>query len=717
MFVIIERGNPVKRIMGTTPLAALSAVAFDLETTSLDTRIAQIVQFGAVHLDKNTINLKTSVDEIVNPGTAIPEQSRKIHGISDEMASQAQDIAAHWPDLEAFLSGRVLIGHTIAYDLTVLENQAKQHNLAWERPRSLCVRLLAPLALPELQDPSLDKLSAWFGVEIGNRHTALADAVAAGEIFVKLVPLLAKCGVRTLAEAERLTLQQDHSLKRGTEAGWVYPVVDPSDAALSGGTQKFDTYAYRHMLEDVMTKTPIVVEPETSLQKSIEAMTEHEISSVLVARQAKPGLPVSEYSIITERDVLRQIAGIGSDALKQPVSRIAHHPLKYIRKSAFIYRAISRMQRLNIRHLAIVSEDQHLCGMVSARDLLRLRTDAAINLDDEIKEAETATEMAVAWGSLPVVVKSLIAEKLDAHTTTRIISEEIRAMTARAAAIAEIKMAEEGFGAPPCAYVVIVLGSGGRGESLLKPDQDNALIFQDGDPGSAEDEWFGELGARFAEILDEAGIPFCDGGVMARNAAWRGSVETWQKRLKKWTSRPKPQSLLNVDILFDQVAVHGEREMSFHLFRDSYETGSQSIEFAKAMGEKLKSLPNPFGLLGRLKPASNGLDLKLHGLFPLVTAARTLAIRHNIAVHSTKMRLQGLIERGMGDTQLLERLIQDHEFILSLMLVSQERQVSAGRKPTNHVDLHSLSRIEERRLKTALTDIQYTPDLVRDLMF
>ncbi len=699
------------------PLAFLRAVAIDLETTSLDVREARIVQFGAAHLNNNNIDLKTAIEEVVNPGIAISEQSSEIHGINNELARQAHDLPRLWPELEAFLKDRVLIGHTVAYDLTVLENRARQHNLEWKKPRSLCVRLLAALALPELHDPSLDRLAAWFDVEIEHRHTALSDAVTAGQIFLKLVPLLAKRGIRTLAEAERFTLQQESSLQRGMEAGWVFPVVDPSEASHSERDRKYDTYAYRHTIGDIMKKTPIVVPRDTKLQNAIEVMNAHEISSVLVASPAKPGLPIVKYAILTERDALRQITKSGAKALSHTVGIMAHHPLKFIREGAFIYRAISRMKRLNIRHLAVVSETQNLLGMVSARDLLRLRTDAAISLDDEIHEAESAAEMAAAWGMLPAVVNSLIGERLDAHTTTRIISEEIRSMTERAVVIAETKMAEDGLGTPPCAYAVVVLGSGGRGESLLKPDQDNAIIFQKGDPGGSEDTWFQELGTRFAVLLDGAGIPFCDGGVMARNARWRGSVATWQDRLEEWTLRPKPQDLLNVDIFLDQVPVYGERTLSLNLFQETYERGSKSIEFAKAMGAKIQRLSNPFGLFGKLKSQGDQLDLKLHGLFPLVTAARTLAIRHNIAARTTKARLQGLIERGAGDTSLMERLIRDHEFILSLMLTSQERQVSSGRKPTNLIDLRGLSREQVKRLKEALSDIQYAPDLVQDLLF
>ena len=68
-------------------------------------------------------------------------------------------------------------------------------------------------------------------------------------------------------------------------------------------------------------------------------------------------------------------------------------------------------------------------------------------------------------------------------------------------------MAEAGQGAPPCPYAFVVLGSAGRGESLLAMDQDNAIVFAEGEPDGAEDRWFARLGTHVAEILHEAGVP------------------------------------------------------------------------------------------------------------------------------------------------------------------------------------------------------------------
>jgi len=105
--------------------------------------------------------------------------------------------------------------------------------------------------------------------------------------------------------------------------------------------------------------------------------------------------------------------------------------------------------------------------------------------------------------------------------------------------------------APPCRYAVLVLGSGGRGQSLLAADQDNAIVFERGEPEGAEDKWFAELGERIATTLDEASIPLCKGGIMAKSADWRGNAELWRERIADWVRRASPADLLNVDIVFE----------------------------------------------------------------------------------------------------------------------------------------------------------------------
>lgn len=704
----------MKAIGGAMPLAALDAVAIDTETTGLDTARARIVQLAGVAIALGKVRSDDPFDTFVDPGEPISPSSTAIHGIDDAAVRGAPPFSDALRAFQSFCGARVLIGHSIGFDLAVLESEAARADLRWTKPRALCVRLLGAIANPHLPEESLDTLAGWLGVRIAGRHSAIGDAHAAAEIFVALVPHLAQRGIRTLAEAERACLSLASQLESAHRAGWAEPVSRPD---LSASISPVDPYAYRHRVRDLMTSPVATIREDMAAKAAIDLMTERRISSVFVSADGEPLGPVSQYGILTERDVMRRIAAHGADALGMRAGDFASRPLASISGEAFVYRAIARMERLKIRHLAVRDENERLSGVISARDLLRLRAGAAISLDDAIGAAASAREMAQAWATLPAVARSLAAEDLDARLVAGVVSEEIRVMTRRAAELAEAAMKEEGLGAPPCPYALMVLGSGGRGESLLAPDQDNAIVFAQGEPDREADRWFADLGSRVADILDAAGIPYCKGGVMAKNAQWRGSAATWRARIADWVGRSRAEDLLNVDIFFDQRPVHGDLALGAELFEHAFATATDQPPFAKLMGEKLFSTPSPFTFLGNPRTSEGRIDLKLYGLFPIVTAARALAIRHDIRRRSTRERLEGLAAKNLGNMEDIARLLEAHRMFVTLVLEQQSRDLEAGVPVSNRVEIGTLPSAVRADLKIALRATQTLPDFVQGLMF
>jgi DNA polymerase-3 subunit epsilon/CBS domain-containing protein len=695
---------------GATPLSVLDAVLIDTETTSLDTSVARILEIAAVARSDGSV-----FATLVDPHAAIPPASSAIHGIDATTVDGAPAFAEAMAAFEAFADGRVLVGYSVGYDLAILEREARRAGRPWIRPRSLCLRLLSVLANPSLPDYSLDTIASWLDVAIEGRHRALDDARAAAAIFDAVLPRLAARGVRTLAEAERACLSLSAELETHHRAGWSAPVTRPAEQSDALGA--VDPYAYRHRISDIMSSPPLVLAGSATVREAIGTMVERKVSSLFIATHTRPDAPVGDYGIVTERDVMRRIASHGPAALDHLSGDVASRPLASIREGAFVYRAIGRMARLRIRHLAVRTEDGRLAGIVSARDLLRLRAGAAVNLDDAIEEARTAGQLAAAWALLPGVAEALIAEDIDARQIAGVVSEELRAITRRAADIAQSSMAAEGLGPPPCAYAVLVLGSGGRSESLLAADQDNAIVFAEGAPDGPQDRWFAELGSRMATILDQAGIPLCKGGVMAKNPQWRGSVETWRSRVRDWVTRSRPQDLLNVDIFYDLRPVSGDVELAAALLDFAYGEAHRATAFAKLLGEQLGALGSPFAFLGNFQNEGGRIDLKKFGLFPIVSGARTLAIRHDIRGRSTRERLDGLVEKGIGAEADLRALPEAHALILRLTLAQQSRDLHSGVPVSNRVELARLGRDEAAALKAALKRVQSIPAMVRDLMF
>jgi CBS domain-containing protein len=518
-----------------------------------------------------------------------------------------------------------------------------------------------------------------------------------------------------LAQAERALLRLSPQLQSQENSGWSVSLEPPT--AARNATSRIDSAAYRHTVGDVMARPVCVVGSDIPLKSALELMVRQAISSVFVAQRPEPGQPVSAYAILTERDVMRRLSTDGPAGFDVPVGVIASRPIETIRENAFVYRAIGRMARLRYRHLGVRDEQGMLTGIVSARDLLKVRAGAALVLDDGIETAQSHEELAAAWATLPAVVNSLLSDEVDARIVCRIVSEEIRSMTRRAAVLAQDRMREEGRGEPPCRFSVLVLGSGGRGESMLVPDQDNALVFAEGEPEGANDQWFADMAGHMSTVLDKAGIPLCKGGVMAKNPQWRGSVNEWQARINGWVEKSRPQDLLNVDIFFDAVPVHGDNALGQEIFDLGYSVGHANATFAKLLGENVSSIGSALTMFGRFRTDGDRLDLKLHVLFPIASMTRALAIRHDVRRRSTRERLDGLAELGIGSSQDLAALADIHRLGLELVLAQQSADIEAGLKPGTHVEVDKLARERKADLREGLKRIQIIPDLMRDMMF
>ena len=102
---------------------------------------------------------------------------------------------------------------------------------------------------------------------------------------------------------------------------------------------------------------------------------------------------------------------------------------------------------------------------------------------------------------------------------------------------------------------------------------------------------------------------------------------------------------------------------------------------------------------------------------PVVAFARSLAIRHNVQMHSTRERLSGLRALDIGGDADFARLATAHGKVIKFMLAQQSRDLLAGIPVSNKVEVAALTSDEQAELKSALRVIQLVPDLVRDLMF
>jgi len=100
-----------------------------------------------------------------------------------------------------------------------------------------------------------------------------------------------------------------------------------------------------------------------------------------------------------------------------------------------------------------------------------------------------------------------------------------------------------------------VMGSEGRGEQLLKTDQDNGLILRDGYEAPAD---LAEICQRFSAALTDFGYPECPGRIMLSNPEWRHSAAEFGQTVRRWLLMPTPESLMALAIFIDSHAVCGD---------------------------------------------------------------------------------------------------------------------------------------------------------------
>lgn len=469
-------------------------------------------------------------------------------------------------------------------------------------------------------------------------------------------------------------------------------------------TGRIDGFPYRHRVADVMTSPLITVAPTATLEDAARVMADKGVSSVLVDG-AEPG-------IVTERDVVEAVARRGVRVLAEPVDAVAIRPVHGVPAAALIYVALGRMARLGVRHLLAFDGAGHPAGMVTARALLKLRAGRSLALGDEIAVAHDALDLRRVRDALPALAEGLLADGLDARAIAAVIGSVYRDMTGRAAELGAEALEADGQGPAPAPWCCLVLGSVGRGDSLLAADQDNALIH-----GGAEgDAWFAALGERIAATLDAAGLPLCQGGIMAARAEWRHTLAGWRERIARWVARAEGESLLAVDIFFDFAPVAGDTRLAATL-RAEATTAARAPMLLSMLAHELTGFTPPIGLFGRIETEQGRVDLKLNGLHPIVAAARVLALKHGVAETTTAVRLERAHAAGAIPESDLVPIGAAHEFLMRLVLEQQIADLAAGRAPGTKVAVGALSTYRVGQLKDALRRAAAFADGIKDAVF
>lgn len=182
-------------------LSELAYTVFDTETTGLEPSAGdEIISIGAVRVVNGRLLTNETFDQLIDPRRSLPRASTAVHGITPAMLRGQPAIAEVLPKFSRFCEDTVLVAHNAAFDMRFLQLKEEATGIRFSQP-VLDTLLLSPVMHPFDPNHQLEAIAQRLGIDVTGRHTALGDAIVTAEIFLRMVPVLAAKGVRTLREA------------------------------------------------------------------------------------------------------------------------------------------------------------------------------------------------------------------------------------------------------------------------------------------------------------------------------------------------------------------------------------------------------------------------------------------------------------------------------------------------------------------------------------
>jgi signal-transduction protein with cAMP-binding, CBS, and nucleotidyltransferase domain len=458
-----------------------------------------------------------------------------------------------------------------------------------------------------------------------------------------------------------------------------------------------------------------VVDAGTPLGTVVEQLSAIEAGGANAAVVVRAGRPVG---IVTERDVTRRVAfRLGPDA---PAEAAMSAPLIAVDEAEFLYQGIALMRRHGLRHLPVLDAGGGVKGLFDLHAALDLASAEMVEQIDRLSHEGSIEGMAHAKAAEVEVAAQLFEDGVSAPEVQALLSDVNRDLTRRAAQHCA-RETRAALGMPaPLAFEVIVMGSGGRRESYVRPDQDIGVVLADypDDAHGDIDPWFIDFGVRLSDALDRIGFPYCKGGVMALNPLWRKTKSQWRAQIDLWIRKRNANFIRLADIFFDFAPVQSQAPMSAAL-RD-YVTArlKGNHMFLSDMWGVDEDRKVAIGLFNRFiterKDAEHRgqLNLKFNGTLPLVETTRLLALREGIPATGTLERLAALAKMDILGGDEHDYLAGAFAHITGLLLRQQVRDFATG-STSNYVDPESLTERERDMLVDGLKAIEEFLDRVR----
>ena len=443
-----------------------------------------------------------------------------------------------------------------------------------------------------------------------------------------------------------------------------------------------------------------VVDGGSDIVAVVTLMQAQRTSSVLVRDGERLG-------IFTNTGLQRAVLD-GRPLATLAVRELATFKLVAISPDAPLFDALALMIQHQVHRLVVADGDQ-VIGLLEQLDLLSFLSNHSYLITVQIVQAQDLDALGVEAAKIARFVALLYR----GGTRVGQIGKLVQALNAKLFERTWQLVAPAALQAESCLFV---MGSEGRGEQLLKTDQDNGLILRDN--ASSSEIVIAEACRRFSAALRDFGYPDCPGGIMISNPAWRRSASAFAGVVRNWLLRPDPQGLMELAIFIDAHAVAGDVSLLAGVRAEVDQLIATDDALLGRFAAAIDSFPEESGswwnrllLIGEQDKQT--VDLKKSGIFPIVHGVRSLALSEHVQDTGTQARIEALVRVGRLSTKFATDLADSLHFLMGLKLKAGLAELDTVGTVSGGVRSDKLSSLERDLLKDALAVVKRFKAIVR----
>ncbi|WP_294035460.1 DUF294 nucleotidyltransferase-like domain-containing protein [uncultured Moraxella sp.] len=424
-----------------------------------------------------------------------------------------------------------------------------------------------------------------------------------------------------------------------------------------------------------------------SLLEAGKAMQSHKSKSLLIHHDGRIGL-VTESLF---RDVITQSDGIVN--VHEAVHHLARFELISVDIDDFMFTALLKMMNHRVQRVVVTKNGDPL-GILEQVDILAFLSNHSHLIAEKLEVATTLDELTAVASQMTSTISALFANGMQAKQ----LAQLMQVLNARLFEKAWQLIAPADIVANSC---LIVMGSEGRGEQVLKTDQDNALIVKDG----IDIATVMPYAERFSEVLTSFGYPPCQGKVMVNNPTWCQNLSDFRQMVGSWCRSASGENMMNLAIFVDAKAVAGDtsllQEVQSYLINNLSDDVGMLMGFARAINQFNEDGQGFFAqFLGQKK---HKMDIKKMGTFPVVHGVRALSLQAKISETNTFERIAKLASMGIIEKQLSQDVSEALAYLMHTRLKNGLTAIKQGQEVLpNQVATERLSTLERDLLKDAL---------------